>query len=75
MLEAKKGTYVVKTDDQWVYDVEVYSNGDLIAVVGFSENQKDGAIFWQVPLEKRLYDDICNIKITARNYFIEHTTH
>ena len=40
MLEAKKGTYVVKTDDQWVYDVEVYSNGDLIAVVGFSENQK-----------------------------------
>jgi len=75
MLEAKKGTYVVKTDDQWVYDVEVYSNGDLIAVVGFSENQKDGAVFWQVPMEKTLIYDYKHIQFIARHYFIEHTTH
>tara|TARA_Y100000590_G_scaffold179768_1_gene204920 strand:+ start:15988 stop:16209 length:222 start_codon:yes stop_codon:yes gene_type:complete len=69
MLKAKKGYYVVKTEDQWVYDVEVYSNDDLIAVVGFTQKQKEGAVFWQVPLEKPLNYDYKHIQFIARTHF------
>ena len=58
-LKAVDGKYVVPggiTD--WVYDVYIELDGQLVAVVGFSERQTQGALFWQVDNDKIL--EICN---------------
>lgn len=70
MIQAKKGSYVVKTPDTWVYDVEMYDEEILVAVVGFTERQKEGAVFWQLRPEKCIQYDCDMIKCLARNYFL-----
>ena len=63
----------------WVYDVYMELDGQLVAVVGFSERQTKGALFWQVDNDKIL--EICNdmgnmieveIQDIAREYFNQH---
>ena len=60
----------------WVYDVYVELDGILVAVVGFSERQTKGALFWQVDNDKilEICDDMGNrieveIQDIAREYF------
>ena len=80
-LRAVDGKYVVPKGgiSDWVYDVYVELDGILVAVVGFSERQTKGALFWQVDNDKIL--EICNdmgnrieveIQDIAREYFNEH---
>ena len=80
-LKAVEGKYVVPKGgiSDWVYDVYVELDGALVAVVGFSERQTKGALFWQVDNDKIL--EICNdmgnrieveIQDIAREYFNEH---
>ena len=80
-LKAVKGKYVVPKGgiSDWVYDVYMELDGQLVAVVGFSERQTKGALFWQVDNDKIL--EICNdmgnrieveIQDIAREYFDEH---
>jgi len=77
-LKAIAGKYVVPKGGivDWVYDVYVELDGILVAVVGFSERQKEGALFWQVDYDVILgiCDDMGNrieveIKDVARKYF------
>jgi hypothetical protein len=51
--KAMSGYYVVNISDSWVYDVDIYLAGkdEKIAVVGFTPQQLDGALFWQVSYE------------------------
>ena len=53
-FKATKGYYVVNTEDTWVYDVDIYLENfaDKKAVVGFSPNQTDGALFWQCNIDE-----------------------
>ena len=44
MLACKKGEFVTNN----IYDVFVYDNENLVAVVGFNAKQLDGALFWQL---------------------------
>ena len=76
------GKYVVpKTPkSDWVYDVSVELDGKLVAVVGFTEKQTDGAIFWQLDYEQilNIFKDMgkqvdLEIKNLAKQYFINHT--
>ena len=80
-LRAVDGKYVVPKGgiSDWIYDVYVELDGQLVAVVGFSERQTKGALFWQVDNERIL--EICNdmgnrieveIQDFAREYFSEH---
>ena len=73
-LKAVEGKYVVPKGGivDWVYDVNVELDGKLVAVVGFSERQTEGALFWQVDYDVIM--GICNrieveIKDVARKYF------
>ena len=54
--KAINGYYVVNSLDSWVYDVDVYFEGKdkKIAVVGFTDRQIDGALFWQLSYEEIL---------------------
>lgn len=70
MVYAKKGSYVVKTEDTWVYDVEIFDDETLIAVVGFTQTQKEGAVFWQISLEKSINYDYQMVQCIGRNYFL-----
>ena len=74
------GRYVVPRDwySNWVYDVYIELNNKEVAVVGFTENQTTGALFWQIDntvimeffntygnrIEEQLQD-------IAREYFLE----
>tara|TARA_B100000925_G_C21567775_1_gene286471 strand:+ start:203 stop:463 length:261 start_codon:yes stop_codon:yes gene_type:complete len=80
-LKAVDGKYVVPKGGitDWVYDVYIELDGQLVAVVGFSERQTQGALFWQVDNDKIL--EICNdmgnrieveIQDVAREYFTQH---
>ena len=80
-LRAVDGKYVVPKGgiSDWVYDVYVELDGGLVAVVGFSERQTKGALFWQVDNDKilEICDDMGNrieveIQDIAREYFNEH---
>ena len=80
-LRAVDGKYVVPKGgiSDWVYDVYVELDGILVAVVGFSERQTKGALFWQVDNDKilEICDDMGNrieleIQDIAREYFNEH---
>ena len=77
-LKAIEGKYVVPKGGivDWVYDVYVELDGILLAVVGFSKTQIEGALFWQVDYDVIM--DICKntgyriegeIKDVARKYF------
>ena len=58
-LKAVEGKYGSKGGIvDWVYDVYVELDGKLVAVVGFSKRQKEGALFWQVDYDVIL--GICN---------------
>tara|TARA_B100000963_G_C22582125_1_gene651335 strand:+ start:501 stop:767 length:267 start_codon:yes stop_codon:yes gene_type:complete len=82
-LKVVNGKYVVPRGgiSDWVYDVYVELDGQLVAVVGFTERQTKGALFWQVDNDKIL--DICSnkgnrieeeIRELARKYFENDTT-
>ena len=80
-LKAVEGKYVVPKGgiSDWVYDVYVELDGVLVAVVGFSERQTKGALFWQVDNDKilEICDDMGNrieveIQDIAREYFNQH---
>ena len=80
-LRAVDGKYVVPKGgiSDWVYDVYVELDGILVAVVGFSERQTKGALFWQVDNDKilEICDDMGNrieveIQDIAREYFNQH---
>ena len=71
-FKAVKGYYVVNSEDTWVYDVDIFLEGenDKKAVVGFSPNQITGALFWQCDIEEVLnkkYDSDIILQI-ARDY-------
>jgi hypothetical protein len=77
-LKAVEGKYVVPKGgiSDWVYDVYMELDGQLVAVVGFSERQTKGALFWQVDNDKIM--EICNdmgnmieveIQNMAKDYF------
>ena len=81
-LHVSSGKYVVpKTPtSDWVYDVSVELDGRLVAVVGFTEKQTNGALFWQLDYEQILdiFKDMghqvdLEIKNLAKQYFINHT--
>ena len=74
-FKATSGEYVVNNTDTWVYDVYIYLNTDINnserkAVVGFSPQQNNGALFWQCNIEevvKEKYEQEDILKI-AREY-------
>ena len=82
-LKVVNGKYVVPRGgiSDWVYDVYVELDEELIAVVGFTERQTKGALFWQVYNDKiqeifsnkgnRIEDEIREL---AREYFENDTT-
>ena len=81
-LCVSSGKYVVPRTplSDWVYDVSVELDGQLVAVVGFTEKQTDGALFWQLDYEQILdiFKDMghqvdLQIKNLAKQYFIKHT--
>ena len=49
-LKAVEGKYVVPKGgiSDWVYDVYIELNNKEVAVVGFTEKQTTGALFWQI---------------------------
>lgn len=61
------GEYVVPKPN-WVYNVSVYDNGELIAVVGFSSGNTNGALYYQIPYEERSNYDSNNLRTLAKNY-------
>ena len=77
-LECKLGQFVTPT----TYDISIYDNNKLIAIVGFNSKQKEGALFWQ--LQKKTpyghtadWDEIFKydsneIKHLAREYLEKH---
>jgi hypothetical protein len=69
------GEYVVPKGGvcDWVYDVKVSMNDKLIAVVGFSEIQVKGAIFWQLNMEEtlKLMGHTLEIQELAREYLLQ----
>ena len=72
VYKAINGYYVVNSLDSWVYDVDIYIEGknEKIAVVGFTPNQLEGALFWQVSYDDILYGNYSSESIleTARKY-------
>ena len=77
-LSVLEGLYVVKPGgiSDWVYDVRINLDNQLAAVVGFTERQKEGALFWQVDdllgiYKKYGYDIENRIKELARDFFIQ----
>jgi hypothetical protein len=78
MLFCKKGEFVTNS----TYDVFVYDDENLIAVVGFNAKQLDGALFWQLVkkygnCQSLDYDKISlydseEIKSIARDYITAH---
>jgi hypothetical protein len=78
MLFCKKGEFVTNS----TYDVFVYDDENLIAVVGFNAKQLDGALFWQLVkkygnCQSLDYDKISlydseKIKSIARDYITAH---
>lgn len=67
---AASGYYVVNTKDSWVYDVDVYEGNKKIAVVGFTDKQEEGALFWQCDFNVIIEKNYNNHKIleVARDY-------
>ena len=71
-FKATRGYYVVNDKESWVYDVEIYleNSAEKKAVVGFSPNQIEGALFWQCDMTeviKEKYDAEVILNI-AREY-------
>ena len=71
-FEATRGYYVVNDAKSWVYDVEIYleNSSEKKAVVGFSPNQTEGALFWQCDIEEVIKNkyDYYGILSIAREY-------
>ena len=67
---AASGHYVVNTKDSWVYDVDVYEGNKKIAVVGFTNKQEEGALFWQCDIDILIENNYSPDKIleVARDY-------
>lgn len=67
---AASGYYVVNTADSWVYDVDVYEGNKKIAVVGFTDRQEEGALFWQCDFDILIEKNYSNDKVlkVAREY-------
>ena len=67
---AASGYYVVNTKDSWVYDVDVYEGNKKIAVVGFTDRQEEGALFWQCDFNVIIENNYSPNKIleVARDY-------
>lgn len=74
------GQYVVPRHDiyNWVYDVYIELNNKEVAVVGFTENQTTGALFWQIDntVIMDLYNTYGNrieeqLQDIAREYFLQ----
>tara|TARA_B100001093_G_scaffold447940_1_gene453194 strand:+ start:646 stop:933 length:288 start_codon:yes stop_codon:yes gene_type:complete len=67
---AASGYYVVNTNDSWVYDVDVYEGNKKIAVVGFTNKQEEGALFWQCDIDILIENNYSPDKIleVAREY-------
>ena len=64
---ASNGRYVTQAKD--VYDVDVAFEGERVAVVGFDPNQRDGAVFLQLPMgPERSKQNIDQIRLVAREY-------
>jgi hypothetical protein len=72
VYKAMNGYYVVNSLDSWVYDVDIYIEGEneKIAVVGFTPSQLDGALFWQASYADILYGNYSSESIleAARKY-------
>ena len=75
-FKATTGYYVVNDLESWVYDVDIYldNSPEKKAVVGFSPNQTEGALFWQCDIDEVItkcysYDVILKI---ARDYRDKH---
>jgi len=71
-FKATKGYYVVNDAKSWVYDVDIYlgNSPEKKAVVGFTPEQTEGALFWQCDIDEVItkcysYDVILKI---ARDY-------
>ena len=72
-VTASLGRYVVprKSIVNWVYDVDIVFDNKLIAVVGFSDNQTEGAIFWQIEYDTFIWGLENEIKKVGKQYFID----
>jgi hypothetical protein len=71
-FKATNGYYVVNDAKSWVYDVDIYvdNSPEKKAVVGFTTEQTEGALFWQCDIDEVItkcysYDVILKI---ARDY-------
>lgn len=53
-FKATRGYYVVNDAKSWVYDVDIYLDNSpkKKAVVGFSPEQTEGALFWQCEIDE-----------------------
>tara|TARA_B100000768_G_C11280757_1_gene378465 strand:+ start:3652 stop:3897 length:246 start_codon:yes stop_codon:yes gene_type:complete len=73
-ITASKGKYVVPKNSivGWVYDIDILLDNKLIAVVGFSEKQTEGAIFWQIEYDSYIWGIENEIKKIAKDYLIVH---
>lgn len=70
-LHIDNGQYVVpRSRDEWVYDVLVKDNtGKDICTVGFTENQKEGALFFNNFGDvDKYYNEQDTIKKIAKDY-------
>ena len=71
-FKATRGYYVVNDKESWVYDVEIYLENSAVkkAVVGFSPNQIEGALFWQCDIEEVIKEkyDYYDILYIARKF-------
>ena len=74
------GQYVVPKYGifDWVYDVYIKLNNKEVAVVGFTEKQTTGALFWQIDntIIMELYNTYGNrieeqLQDIAREYFLK----
>jgi len=73
-LHIVSGQYVVpKSSCEWVYDVLVKDNGTDICTVGFTKNQKEGALFFSNfnYIIKYHYEQDA-IKRLAKDYALSH---
>ena len=65
------GKYIIQKNNicGWVYDVSINYNNKIIAVIGFSEKQIEGALFRQVSFEEFKEYDEKKIKKLSKDYF------